>query len=54
MPLVITITKNLPRRQIRDTNNPQFPGDLVTYTEEVLNGKLHFLFSEIAVCGGSH
>ena len=23
--------------------NPQFPGDLVTYTEEILNGKLHFL-----------
>ena len=23
--------------------NPQFPADLVTYTEEILNGKLHFL-----------
>ena len=22
--------------------NPQFPADLVTFTEEVLNGKLHF------------
>ena len=22
--------------------NPQFPGDLVTFTEEILNGKLHF------------
>ena len=23
--------------------NPQFPADLVTITEEILNGKLHFL-----------
>ena len=22
--------------------NPQFLGDLVTFTEEILNGKLHF------------
>ena len=22
--------------------NPQFPGDLATFTEEFLNGKLHF------------
>ena len=28
--------------------NPQFPADLVTYTEEILNGKLHFW----AVTGG--
>ena len=27
--------------------NPQFPADLVTFTEEILNGKLHFLCSEI-------
>ena len=26
--------------------NPQFPGDLVTFTEEILNGKLNFLCSE--------
>ena len=26
--------------------NPQFPVDLVTYTAEILNGKLHFLCSE--------
>ena len=26
--------------------NPQFPADLVTFTEEILNGKLHFLYSE--------
>ena len=26
--------------------NPQFPDDLVTFTEEILNGKLHFLFSD--------
>ena len=25
--------------------NPQFPADLVTFTEEVLNGKLYFLYS---------
>ena len=23
---------------------PQFPADLVTFTEEILNGKLHFLY----------
>ena len=22
--------------------NPQFPADLITFTEEILNGKLHF------------
>ena len=26
--------------------NPQETGDLVTFTEEILNGKLHFLWSE--------
>ena len=26
--------------------NSQFPADLVTFTEEILNGKLHFLGSE--------
>ena len=26
--------------------NPQFPEDLVTFTEEILNGRLHFLCSE--------
>ena len=25
--------------------NPQFSGDLVTFTEKILNGKLHFLCS---------
>ena len=25
--------------------NPQFSTDLVTFTEEIINGKLHFLFS---------
>ena len=25
--------------------NPQFPADLVTFTEEIVNGKLHFLCS---------
>ena len=29
--------------------NPQFPADLVTFTEEGLNGKLHFVFSDNAV-----
>ena len=27
--------------------NPHFPADLVTFTEEIRNGKLHFLGSEI-------
>ena len=22
--------------------NPQFPADLITFTDEILNGKLHF------------
>ena len=26
--------------------NPQFPADLVTSTEEIINGKLHILCSE--------
>ena len=26
--------------------NPQFPADLVTFNEEILNGKLHFLCNE--------
>ena len=25
--------------------NPQIPADLITFTEEILNGKLHFLCS---------
>ena len=25
--------------------NPQFPADLVTFTEEIMNGKLHLLCS---------
>ena len=25
--------------------NPQFPAGLVTFTEEIFDGKLHFLFS---------
>ena len=28
-----------------NVTNPQFPADLVTFTEEILNGKLHFLCS---------
>ena len=27
--------------------NPQFPGDLVTFTGKILNGKLHFFFTVI-------
>ena len=27
--------------------NPQFPADLVTFTEEILNGKIHFLCSAL-------
>ena len=29
--------------------NPQFPADLVTFTEEILNGKIHFLCSAKSV-----
>ena len=29
--------------------NPQFPADLVTYTEEILNEKLRFLCSVIYI-----
>ena len=25
--------------------NPEFPADVVTFTEEILNGKLYFLYS---------
>ena len=34
-------------------SNPQFPTDLVTFTEEILNGKLHFLCSAILFIRGS-
>ena len=34
--------------------NPQFPADLVTFTEEILNGKLHFLCSEMKRCKKWH
>ena len=33
--------------------NPQFPADLVTITEEILNGKLHFLCSDISIASQS-
>ena len=29
----------------RDATNPQFLANLVTFTEEILNGKFHFLCS---------
>ena len=29
-------------------SNPQEPADLVTFTEEILNGKLHFVCSVIS------
>ena len=29
--------------------NPHFPADMFTFTEEILNGKLHFLCSDIVV-----
>ena len=31
---------------LTDTVVSQFPADLATFTEEILNGKLHFLCSE--------
>ena len=27
-------------------SNPHFPADLVTFTEEILNGKLNFLYGD--------
>ena len=27
--------------------NPQFPADVITFTEEIFNGKFHFLFSDV-------
>ena len=30
--------------------NPQFPADLVTFTEEILYGKLHFLCCDFKIC----
>ena len=32
--------------------NPQFSADLATFTEEMLNGKLHFLCSVIYIKKG--
>ena len=29
--------------------DPQFPGDLVTFTEEIFNGKLHLLHTEVLI-----
>ena len=29
--------------------NPHFPADLVTFTEEILDGKLHFLCSDLGL-----
>ena len=26
--------------------NPHFPADLIKFTEEILNGKIHLLYSE--------
>ena len=31
--------------------NPQFPADLVTFTEEILNGKLRFLWNVALTVG---
>ena len=28
-------------------HNPQFPADLVTFNEEILNAKLHFLLLQV-------
>ena len=34
--------------------NPQETADLITFTEEILNGKLHFLFREIIEMDSAH
>ena len=31
--------------------NPEFPADLVTFTEEILNEKLHFMCSDYIAVG---
>ena len=33
------------RKLVHCTKNPQGTADLVTFTGEILNGKLHFLYS---------
>ena len=35
------------KRTAQKTKFSQFPADLVTFTEEILNGKLHFLCSKV-------
>ena len=30
--------------------NPEYPADLLTFTEEILNGKLHFSCSDKMFC----
>ena len=35
------------RKSIINYLNPQFPADLVTFTKEILKGKLHFLCSAL-------
>ena len=32
--------------------NPQFPANLVTFTEQIVNGKLYFLCSERSITEG--
>ena len=34
--------------------NPQLPADLVTFTEEILNGKLNFMCSECGLISKEH
>ena len=34
--------------------NPQFPADLGTFTEEILNGKLHFFVQCVKFGGHRH
>ena len=34
--------------------NPQFPAHLVLFTEEILNGKLHFLYNEGVILSSIH
>ena len=31
--------------------NPKLPADLITFTEEILNGKLHFLCNVVVESG---
>ena len=46
--LLDQVNANADALMVTETKLDQFPADLVTFTEEILNGKLHFLCSVTA------